>query len=71
MGPDGYNAGITTFHFAASALQSGDTVMIMLFHDSVSVAVEGANKNMMPVGSPLPRERISGRLQGRYFLKTG
>jgi len=40
------------FIFAASALQAGDSVMIMLFHDAVTVAVEGAHQKMVPVGPP-------------------
>ena len=40
------------FIFAASALDAGDTVMIMLFHDSVMDAVEGTHQTMLPVGPP-------------------
>ncbi|MDJ0788315.1 MAG: DsrE family protein [Myxococcota bacterium] len=40
------------FIFAASALQAGDTVMLMLFHDSVTVAVDGSAEKMVPVGPP-------------------
>lgn len=40
------------FIFAASALQAGDTVMIMLFHDAVTVAVEGASGKIVPFGPP-------------------
>jgi predicted peroxiredoxin len=40
------------FVFAASALQAGDTVLIMLFHDAVSVAVQGAHEKIIPVGPP-------------------
>ena len=40
------------FIFAASALQAGDTVMIMLFHDAVGVAVQGAHEKIVPVGPP-------------------
>ena len=40
------------FIFAASALQAGDTVMIMLFHDAVTVAVGGAHEKIVPVGPP-------------------
>ncbi len=40
------------FIFAASALEKGDTVMIMLFHDAVSVAVEGVSAQLVPVGPP-------------------
>ena len=40
------------FIFAATALKAGDTVMIMLFHDSVTVAVNGAYEKIVPVGPP-------------------
>jgi len=40
------------FIFAASALQAGDTVLIMLFHDAVGVAVQGAHERIIPVGPP-------------------
>jgi len=40
------------FIFAASALQAGDTVMIMLFHDAVTVAVKDAYAKMVPFGPP-------------------
>jgi sulfur relay (sulfurtransferase) complex TusBCD TusD component (DsrE family) len=40
------------FAFAAAALQLGDTVMIMLFHDAVMVAVEGVHEKTIPVGPP-------------------
>ena len=40
------------FIFAATALKAGDTVMMMLFHDAVTVAVRGAHEKMMPVGPP-------------------
>jgi tRNA 2-thiouridine synthesizing protein D len=40
------------FIFAASALQAGDTVMIMLFHDAVTIALEGAHPKMVPFGPP-------------------
>ena len=40
------------FIFAASALQAGDTVMIMLFHDAVTIAVDGIHQKMIPFGPP-------------------
>lgn len=40
------------FIFAASALQAGDSVMIMLFHDAVTIALKGAHEKMLPVGPP-------------------
>jgi predicted peroxiredoxin len=46
------------FIFAASALQAGDTVMIMLFHDSVTIAVDGAHQKMVPFGPPPRFEEV-------------
>jgi len=51
-GPTDTTRASLPFIFAASALQAGDTVMIMLFHDSVLVAVEGTHETMIPVGPP-------------------
>ena len=44
------------FLFAASALQAGDSVMIMLFHDSVTIAIKGAAEKMVPFG---PAQRFA------------
>ena len=51
-GPTDTTRASLPFIFAASALQAGDTAMIMLFHDAVMVAVDGAHEKMMPVGPP-------------------
>ncbi len=51
-GPTDTTRASLSFIFAASALQSGDTVMIMLFHDAVTVAVKGSREKMIPVGPP-------------------
>lgn len=51
-GPTDVTRGALPFVFAASALQAGDTVMIMLFHDAVSIAVEGTHQKMIPFGPP-------------------
>lgn len=40
------------FIFAATALEKGDTIMIMLFHDAVTVAVDGAADKLIPFGPP-------------------
>jgi hypothetical protein len=40
------------FIFAASAVQDGDTVTLMLFHDAVLMAVDGAGAKLVPVGPP-------------------
>ena len=48
------------FIFAASAVQSGDHVTLMLFADSVFMAVEGAGAKLVPVGPPNRYEEIAG-----------
>jgi len=53
-GPTDPTRAALPFIFAESALQAGDTVMIMLFHDSVTIAIEGAYQKLVPVG-PLPK----------------
>jgi tRNA 2-thiouridine synthesizing protein D len=40
------------FIFAASALQQGDSVTLMLFADAVLAAVDGAAVRLVPVGPP-------------------
>jgi sulfur relay (sulfurtransferase) complex TusBCD TusD component (DsrE family) len=51
-GPTDTTRASLPFIFAASALQAGDTVMIMLFHDSVTIAVKGSHEKMIPCGPP-------------------
>ena len=51
-GPTDTTRASLPFIFAASALQASDTVMIMLFHDAVTIAVDGAYKKMIPFGPP-------------------
>ena len=57
-GPTDITRGALPFLFAASALQAGDTVMIMLFHDAVTIALEGAHHKMVPFGPPARFEEI-------------
>lgn len=57
-GPTDITRGSLAFAFAASALQAGDTVMLMLFHDAVTIALEGAHPKMVPFGPPSRFEEI-------------
>ncbi|MFT5425638.1 MAG: tRNA 2-thiouridine synthesizing protein D [Gammaproteobacteria bacterium] len=57
-GPTDTTRASLPFIFAASALQAGDTVMIMLFHDAVTIAVEGAHQKMVPFGPPQRFEEV-------------
>jgi sulfur relay (sulfurtransferase) complex TusBCD TusD component (DsrE family) len=47
------------FIFAASAVQDGDTVTLMLFHDAVFMAAEGAGAKLVPVGPPNRYEEVA------------
>lgn len=51
-GPTDITRADIPFVFAASALQAGDTVFIMLFHDATTIALEGAHQKMIPFGPP-------------------
>ena len=58
-GPTDPTRAMLPFIFAASAVQSGDYVTLMLFHDAVFVAVEGAGAKLVPVGPPNRYEEIA------------
>lgn len=48
------------FIFAASALQAGDSVTLMLFHDSVYMATQGTAEKIVPFGPPQRYEEVVG-----------
>jgi predicted peroxiredoxin len=58
-GPTDPTRAMLPFLLAASAVQAGDTVTLMLFHDAVLMAVEGAGRKLVPVGPPNRYEEIS------------
>jgi tRNA 2-thiouridine synthesizing protein D len=57
-GPTDITRGAIPFVFAATALQAGDSVMLMLFHDAVTIALEGAHQKMVPFGPPARFEEV-------------
>jgi tRNA 2-thiouridine synthesizing protein D len=59
-GPTDPTRAMLPFIFAASAVQAGDTVTLMLFHDAVLLAVEGAGAKLVPVGPPNRYEDVAG-----------
>lgn len=59
-GPTDPTRAMLPFIFAASALQDGDTVTLMLFHDAVHLAVDGAGARLVPVGPPNRYEEVAG-----------
>ena len=59
-GPTDPTRAMLPFIFAASALQAGDRVTLMLFHDAVLLAVEGAGAKLVPVGPPNRYAEVAG-----------
>ncbi|MDQ2076779.1 DsrE family protein [Marinimicrobium sp. ABcell2] len=51
-GPSDTTRAAIPFIFAATALEAGDTVTMILFHDAVSIAVPGAHERIVPCGPP-------------------
>ncbi len=47
------------FVFTESALQAGDNVTPMLFHDAVLTAAEEAGAKLVPVGPPNRHEEVA------------
>jgi hypothetical protein len=56
-GPTDPTRAMLPFIFAVSALQAGDRVTLMLFHDAVLLAVDGAGAKLVPVGPPIATRR--------------
>src|ERR1700730_7568041 len=57
-GPTDPTRAMLPFIFAASAVQDGDTVTLMLFHDAILMAVDGAGAKLVPVGPPNRYEEV-------------
>jgi tRNA 2-thiouridine synthesizing protein D len=57
-GPTDPTRAMLPFIFAATALQDGDKVTLMLFADSVFAGVEGAAGKLVPVGPPNKYEDV-------------
>lgn len=60
FGPTDPTRAMLPFLLAASAVQAGDTVTLMLFHDAVLMAVDGKGRKLVPVGPPNRYEEIAG-----------
>jgi predicted peroxiredoxin len=57
-GPTDPTRSALPFIFAASALQAGDSVSLMLFHDAVHVATQGTAEKLVPFGPPQRFEEV-------------
>jgi hypothetical protein len=58
-GPTDPTRAMLPFIFAASAVQDADTVTLMLFHDAVLMAEDGAGAKLVPVGPPNRYEEVA------------
>jgi len=56
------------FIFAATALQAGDTVTLMLFHDSVHMATQGTAEKVVPFGPPQRYEDVVCHLNAKVLV---
>lgn len=57
-GPTDPTRAALPFLFAASALQAGDTVTLMLFHDAIHMATTGTAAKLVPFGPPQRFEEV-------------
>jgi predicted peroxiredoxin len=57
-GPTDPTRAMLPFIFASTALQAGDSVTIMLFHDAVHMATQGTAAKIVPVGPPPRYEEV-------------
>ena len=59
-GPTDPTRAMLPFLYAASAVQAGDNVTLMLFHDAILMSVAGAGAKLVPVGPPNRYEEVAG-----------
>lgn len=67
-GPTDVTRAALPFVFAASALQAGDTVMMMLFHDAVTIAVDGIHQKMIPFGPPAKFTEVFSNVNAKVLV---
>jgi len=59
LGTDRSDARHAALRFRRVPVQAGDEVTLMLFHDAVYMAVEGAGAKLVPVGPPNRYEEVA------------
>jgi predicted peroxiredoxin len=67
-GPTDPTRAALPFLFAASALQAGDSVTIMLFHDAVHMAVDGTAAKIVPFGPPQRFEEVASHAKAEVLV---
>ena len=56
------------FIFADTALQAGDSVTLMLFHDSVHMATPGTAGKIVPIGPPPRYEEVVAHRNAKVLV---
>ena len=67
-GPTDPTRAMLPFVFAASALQAGDSVTIMLFHDAVHMATIGTAAKIVPFGPPHRYEEVISNTKAKVLI---
>ena len=67
-GPTDPTKAMLPFILAASALQDGDSVTLMLFHDAVHMGTEGVAKEVVPFGPPQRFEEVAGHDNATVYV---
>lgn len=67
-GPTDPTRAMLPFIFAASALQDGDSVTLMLFHDAVHMATQGLANEIVPFGPPQRYEDVASHKQAALLV---
>ena len=67
-GPTDPTRAMLPFIFAASALQDGDTVSLMLFHDAVHMATKGLPDEVVPFGPPQRYEVVASHPNAEIWV---
>ena len=67
-GPTDPTRAALPFVFAASALQAGDTVTLMLFHDAVHMATKGTAAALVPFGPPQRFEEVVSHANAKVLV---
>lgn len=67
-GPTHPTRAMLPFIFAATALQDGDKVTLMLFADAIFSAVDGAAAALVPVGPPNKYEDVATHPNATVFV---
>ncbi len=69
-GPTDPTRAMLPFIMAASALQDGDSVTLMLFHDAVHMGTHGLAEEIIPVGPPQRFEEVASHKNAEILVCT-